>query len=89
MLAGLRSMLLGGLNDLVPEPEAALGAGILLGVRSAIAPEINDAFATAGLTHVVAISGWNIAIVAALVAAPSGRWPGAPAGDGPPRHSPP
>ena len=81
-LAGLRSLLLGGLNDLVPEPEAALGAGILLGVRSAIAPEINDAFATAGLTHVVAISGWNIAIVAALVSAavqplakrPGGRW---------------
>src|SRR6188508_1684685 len=69
-------------NDLVPEPEAALGAGILLGVRVSIAPEINDAFATAGLTHVVAISGWNIAIVAALVAAavrplarrPGGRW---------------
>ena len=81
-LAGLRRTLLGGLNDLVPEPEAALGAGILLGVRSAIAPEINDAFATAGLTHVVAISGWNIAIVAALVTAavqplsrrPGGRW---------------
>jgi competence protein ComEC len=81
-LAGLRALLLGGLNDLVPEPEAALGAGILLGVRSAIAPEINDAFATAGLTHVVAISGWNIAIVAALVGAavqplargPGGRW---------------
>jgi competence protein ComEC len=81
-LAGLRSILLGGLNDLVPEPEAALGAGILLGVRSAIAPEIDDAFATAGLTHVVAISGWNIAIVAALVAGavrplarrPGGRW---------------
>jgi competence protein ComEC len=82
VLAGLRSSLLGGLNDLVPEPQAALGAGILLGVRSAIAPEIEDAFATAGLTHVVAISGWNIAIVAALVAAavrplarrPGGRW---------------
>jgi competence protein ComEC len=81
-LAGLRSLLLGGLNDIVPEPEAALGAGILLGVRSAMAPEINDAFASAGLTHVVAISGWNIAIVAALVAAgvqplarrPGGRW---------------
>jgi len=82
LLAGVRGALLGGLNDLVPEPEAALGAGILLGVRASIAPEINDAFATAGLTHVVAISGWNIAIVAALVAAlvrplgkrPGGRW---------------
>jgi len=82
LVAALRSALLGGLNDLVPEPEAALGAGILLGVRVSIAPEINDAFATAGLTHVVAISGWNIAIVAAIVTAllsplrrrPGGRW---------------
>ncbi len=80
--AAIRKLLLGGLNRLVPEPEAALGAGILLGVRASIAPEINDAFATAGLTHVVAISGWNIAIVAALVMAlvrplerrPGGRW---------------
>ena len=67
-LAGARSALLAGLDRLVPEPEAALGAGILLGVRTAIDPSINDAFAAAGLTHVVAISGWNIAIVAALVA---------------------
>ena len=65
--AAARSWLLGGLNEMVPEPEAALGAGILLGVRSSIAPEVADAFAVAGLTHVVAISGWNIAIVAAIV----------------------
>ena len=82
ILAGLRATLLGGLTAVVPEPEAALGAGILLGVRTSIAPEVNDAFATAGLTHVVAISGWNIAIVVALVGAllrplerrPGGRW---------------
>jgi competence protein ComEC len=67
--AGARTWLLGGLNEMVPEPEASLGAGILLGVRSSIAPEISDAFAVAGLTHVVAISGWNIAIVAAIVGA--------------------
>jgi competence protein ComEC len=75
-LAGLRAVLRDGLNAIVPEPEAALGAGILLGIRSGIAPEIDDAFADAGLTHVVAISGWNIAIVAAVVAAlvaPLGR----------------
>jgi competence protein ComEC len=66
-LAATRAWLLDGLNAIVPEPEAALGAGILLGVRSSIAPEISDAFAVAGLTHVVAISGWNIAIIATLV----------------------
>jgi competence protein ComEC len=69
LLSGLRRGLLHGLYTLVPEPEAALGGGILLGERAAIAPEVSDAFARAGLTHVVAISGWNIAIVAALAAA--------------------
>ena len=80
-LPTIRNALLDGINRVVPEPEAALGAGILLGVRSAIAPDVNEAFARAGLTHVVAISGWNIAIVAALVAAAArpverrgGRW---------------
>lgn len=76
VLGALRGVLRDGLNAIVPEPEAALGAGILLGIRSGIAPEIEDAFADAGLTHVVAISGWNIAIVAAVVAAvvaPLGR----------------
>jgi len=65
--AHLRGVLVGGLNTIVPEPEASLGAGILLGVRSSIAPDVSAAFATAGLTHVVAISGWNIAIVGTLV----------------------
>jgi len=81
-LAQLRTALLGGITAVVPEPEAGLGAGILLGVRSSIAPEVSESFATAGLTHVVAISGWNIAIVVALVGAvlrplerrPGGRW---------------
>ncbi len=67
LAAAARGWLLRGLNDLIPEPEAALGDGILLGVRAGIAQEVSDAFAIAGLTHVVAISGWNIAIVAALV----------------------
>jgi competence protein ComEC len=68
LAAAARRWLLGGLNQMLPEPEAALGAGILLGVRTSISPEIATAFATAGLTHVVAISGWNIAIVAAIIA---------------------
>ena len=79
---GLRAILLDGLQRTVPEPAAALAAGILLGVRSGIDQEIEDSFTTSGLTHVVAISGWNIAIVAAVVGSlstplrrrPGGRW---------------
>jgi competence protein ComEC len=72
-LAGLRRWLLDGLVRTVPEPEAALGAGILLGVRAGIDPAIRDAFAVAGLSHVVAISGWNVAIVVALIVAATRR----------------
>ncbi len=69
LTARLRRALQASVQSRIPEPEAALAVGILLGVRSSIAPEVSDAFATAGLTHVVAISGWNIAIVAGLITA--------------------
>jgi competence protein ComEC len=65
----VRRWLLDGLVTTVPEPEASLGAGILLGVRAGIDPAVRDAFAVAGLSHVVAISGWNVAIVVVLIGA--------------------
>lgn len=67
LFAGAREWLLNGLVTTVPEPEASLAAGILLGVRAGIDPAIRDAFAIAGLSHVVAISGWNVAIVVVLL----------------------
>ncbi len=56
----------------LPEPEAGLAAGILIGLRDRVDRELAAAFTTAGVSHVVAISGWNIAIVAAAVAAVAG-----------------
>ena len=53
----------------LPEPEAGLAAGILVGLRERVDRTLAADFATAGVSHVVAISGWNIAIVAGLVAA--------------------
>jgi competence protein ComEC len=73
LFAGFRRWLLDGLVRTVPEPEASLGAGILLGVRTGIDPAIRDAFAVAGLSHVVAISGWNVAIVVALIVSATRR----------------
>ena len=57
------------LQRALPEPEAGLAAGILVGLRERVDRDLAADFATAGVSHVVAISGWNIAIVAALVAA--------------------
>jgi competence protein ComEC len=55
------------LARVLPEPEAGLAAGILIGLRERVDRELAADFTTAGVSHVVAISGWNIAIVAAAV----------------------
>ena len=57
----------------LPEPEAGLAAGILLGLRDRVDRELAAAFTTAGVSHVVAISGWNIAIVAGIIGAVAAR----------------
>jgi competence protein ComEC len=44
---------------ILPEPEASLLAGILLGVESGISERVKDAFSTSGTMHVVAVSGFN------------------------------
>jgi competence protein ComEC len=61
------------LTRVLPEPEAGLAAGILIGLRDRVDLEVAADFTTAGVSHVVAISGWNIAIVAAAVGALAGR----------------
>jgi competence protein ComEC len=50
----------------LPEPEAGLAAGILVGLRERVGRDVADDFTATGLSHVVAISGWNIAIVAGV-----------------------
>jgi competence protein ComEC len=62
-----------GAGDLLgvalPEPLAGLAAGILIGLRERVDPTLVREFTASGLTHVVAISGWNIAIVGATCGA--------------------
>lgn len=57
----------------LPEPEAGLASGILVGLRDRVDRSLAADFTAAGVSHVVAISGWNIAVVAAAVGAPLNR----------------
>ncbi len=51
----------------LPEPEAALARGMLLGQRFSIPGDVTDDFNRAGISHLIAISGSNVSIVAELV----------------------
>ncbi len=55
------------LLTLLPEPQASLLAGILLGVESGIPTDLRDAFIATGTSHIIAISGFNMSLVAAAM----------------------
>jgi competence protein ComEC len=55
------------ISTALPEPQAGLLSGILLGDESSIAPETEDAFARTGASHVIAISGFNMVVVSGIV----------------------
>ncbi|HEX5015746.1 MAG TPA: DNA internalization-related competence protein ComEC/Rec2 [Candidatus Limnocylindrales bacterium] len=68
-LEGLRRHAGAALAASIPEPEAGLASGIVIGLRDRVDRDLAADFTTVGASHVVAISGWNIAIVAACIAA--------------------
>ena len=77
----LRVTLLNKIKVIFPEPEGSLLAGILLGADKGITKSLQDAFRNTGTSHIIAISGFNITILAALFITifkrVLGRWKGA------------
>jgi competence protein ComEC len=65
------------IDRLYPDPEASLLAGILLGIEGEIPDHVEQAFNTTGTTHIIAISGFNITIIASIFISGLGRWLGA------------
>ncbi|MBT4056494.1 ComEC/Rec2 family competence protein, partial [Candidatus Peregrinibacteria bacterium] len=55
------------LGRLFPEPYSSLMAGLLLGSRKGIPADLMEDFNKTGLTHIVAISGYNITLVIIVV----------------------
>ncbi|MEO6350330.1 MAG: DNA internalization-related competence protein ComEC/Rec2 [Candidatus Limnocylindrales bacterium] len=51
----------------LPEPEAGLAGAMSIGIRDLVSREVTSDFRISGLSHVVAISGWHIAMLGAVV----------------------
>lgn len=69
----LKNRALQTIYRLFPDPEASLLAGILLGVDNGLPRDLQQAFKDTGTSHIIAISGFNIAIIAELFLAFFGR----------------
>jgi len=88
LLYGLKARGSALLDRVLPEPVAALANGMLLGIESGIPEDVGEAFKATGTTHVIVISGSNIALLSGVViaemrrgrrrpcSAGRSRWPG-------------
>jgi competence protein ComEC len=52
------------ISKFIPYPEAGLLSGLILGGDNKLSKEIRDDFSTTGMTHIVAVSGYNVTIIA-------------------------
>lgn len=66
MIYALKTRLLENTYRLFQDPEASLFAGILFGVDTGLPKKLQDAFKNTGTAHIIAISGFNIAIIAGV-----------------------
>jgi competence protein ComEC len=59
--------------EILPEPQASLVQGIILGMRSNIPESLQTDFARSGTTHLLAISGLHLSIVTGILLALGSR----------------
>lgn len=51
-----------------PEPEASLMAAMVIGDVGGLSQEVNNAFRRVGVSHILAISGFNVTLLAGIIA---------------------
>lgn len=52
------------INRLIPFPQAGLLSGLILGGNGGLSKDLQNNFSRTGMTHIVAVSGYNVTIVA-------------------------
>lgn len=50
-------------RDAIPEPAASFGLGLLVGQRNDLPEDASEALSRVGLTHIIAVSGYNLTII--------------------------
>jgi len=63
----VRSRLSQTMATILPEPQASLAQGIILGIRSNIPSSVRTDFSRTGTAHILAISGLHLSIVAGIL----------------------
>ena len=62
-ILAVRKNIENAITKVLPEPEATLAVGILLGGSGGFTEEMQEALSRTGMTHAVAVSGYNVSII--------------------------
>ena len=63
VLDNFRRRFAAGLQTALPEPLAPFGLGLLLGQRTTLPGDVSQQLLVVGLTHIIAVSGYNLTIM--------------------------
>ncbi len=63
-LFAFKQRFLENINLVIPEPESSLMGGLVLGAKSSLDKDMIESFKKVGLIHIVALSGYNVTVVA-------------------------
>ncbi len=63
LLEKLRQRFFAAVRVAMPEPMSGFGLGLLIGVRSLIDKDLQDVLTAVGLSHLIAVSGYNLTII--------------------------
>lgn len=67
VLFNIKDSFLASIRRILNPPESTLMAGLLLGGSGNFSPDLNNAFIRTGTIHIVALSGFNVTIVAEAI----------------------
>lgn len=63
LVAEFRRKFAAGIQSTLPEPAAPFAMGILIGQRATLPADVKQDFLMVGLTHIIAVSGYNLTII--------------------------
>ena len=66
-LLKIKNSFLNSISRVLPDPESSYLGGVLLGAKSSLPKDWQEYFRLAGVSHLVALSGYNISIVAEYI----------------------
>lgn len=64
ILFSFKKRFLNNISKVIPEPQASLLGGLVVGAKQSLGNDLLDDFRTTGIIHIVVLSGYNVTIIA-------------------------